>query len=65
MVDRDDPSGEPLVTNKLPVVRDYENKIYVKPEVGGLVVGMFEGPHAEMPEQVRARNSGERKVWRS
>ena len=24
-------------------VRDYERKIYIKPEVGGLMVGAFEG----------------------
>ena len=54
-----DENGEALVTNKLPVVRDYERKIYIKPEVGGICVGMFEGPHAEMPPEVAARNSGE------
>jgi hypothetical protein len=27
-------------------------------QVGGLMVGAFEGPHAMMPEMVAARNSG-------
>ncbi|CAD7937733.1 unnamed protein product [Amoebophrya sp. A25] len=31
------------VSNKLPVVRDYVGKYYLKPEVGGLMVGVFEG----------------------
>ena len=55
-------SGRPLVDNSLPVVRDYEPQIYIKPEVGGLMVGMFEGPHAMMPEEVAARNSGDSEV---
>eukprot|EP01062_Namystynia_karyoxenos_P018222 TRINITY_DN16773_c0_g1_i1.p1 TRINITY_DN16773_c0_g1~~TRINITY_DN16773_c0_g1_i1.p1 ORF type:complete len:885 (+),score=248.32 TRINITY_DN16773_c0_g1_i1:105-2759(+) len=33
----------PGVSYDLPVVRDYDARIYVKPEVGGLVVGEFEG----------------------
>ena len=44
------------VTNALPVVRDYDNHYYLKPEVGGLMVGEFESPHSGMPEHVAARN---------
>ena len=33
--------GAVPVTNELPVVRDYERKIYIKPEVGGLVVSRW------------------------
>lgn len=44
-------------SNTLPVVRDYMNKIYIKPEVGGFAVGAFEHPHKDMPEQVAARNA--------
>jgi len=45
------------VSNKLPVVRDYQKKIYIKPEVGGLAVGAFENPHTDMPSLVAARNA--------
>ena len=55
MVDEDNVG---LVTNHLPVVRDYESQIYIKPEVGGLMVGAFEGPHVCMPPNVAQRNDG-------
>ncbi len=45
------------VSNKLPVVRDYMRKIYIKPEVGGLMVGAFEYPHTDMPPKVAQRNA--------
>eukprot|EP01060_Flectonema_neradi_P030923 TRINITY_DN4580_c0_g1_i2.p1 TRINITY_DN4580_c0_g1~~TRINITY_DN4580_c0_g1_i2.p1 ORF type:complete len:681 (+),score=119.28 TRINITY_DN4580_c0_g1_i2:125-2167(+) len=32
----------PGVTNSIPVIRDYDSRIYIKPEVGGLAVGVFE-----------------------
>eukprot|EP00658_Telonema_sp_P-2_P061210 TRINITY_DN49946_c0_g1_i1.p1 TRINITY_DN49946_c0_g1~~TRINITY_DN49946_c0_g1_i1.p1 ORF type:complete len:311 (-),score=74.42 TRINITY_DN49946_c0_g1_i1:133-1065(-) len=46
----------PGVSNSLPVVRCCEEQIYIKPEVGGIAVGMFEGPHACMPPVVEHRN---------
>ena len=46
----------PKVDNSLPVVRDYDNHFYLKPEVGGLMVGEFENPHSGMPQHVAARN---------
>ena len=54
----DDDKNEmvPKVTNKLPVVRDYDNHYYLKPEVGGLMVGEFESPHVGMPQHVALRN---------
>jgi glycine cleavage system aminomethyltransferase T len=46
------------VTNKLPVVRDADNKYYLKPEVGGFMVGVFEGdPMLTYPDAVRERNA--------
>ena len=30
------------VSNSIPVIRDYDSRIYIKPEVGGLAVGAFE-----------------------
>jgi hypothetical protein len=48
------------VSNELPVTRDYCNKVYIKPEVGGLMVGTFECPHVDMPPQVAERNAGGR-----
>jgi len=46
------------VGNHLPVIRDVENKYYVKPEVGGFMVGVFEGePLEHLPPLVRDRNS--------
>eukprot|EP01084_Bolivina_argentea_P016525 30913_1 len=44
------------VDNTLPVIRDYMNKIYVKPEVGSFAVGTFESPHIDMPDEVSNRN---------
>lgn len=44
--------------NHLPVVRDVENKYYIKPEVGGFMVGIFEGePLEHIPNNVRALNA--------
>ena len=37
----------PGVSNALPVVRDFDGRYYVKPEVGGLMVGVFEGHQGE------------------
>jgi len=48
-----------VVTNALPVVRDYDLNYNMKPEVGGFAVGTFEGPHKAMPEEVARRNAGE------
>ena len=48
--------GTPKVTEALPVVRDYDCRFYLKPEVGGLMVGEFESPHKDMPSHVAARN---------
>ena len=45
------------VTNALPVVRDYDCRYYLKPEVGGFMVGEFESPHKDMPSHVAARNA--------
>lgn len=46
------------VGNHLPVVRDVLNKYYLKPEVGGFMVGIFEGePIDHLPSEVRARNA--------
>jgi hypothetical protein len=54
-----EPGGPDLaVSTSLPVVRDYERKIYIKPEVGGLMVGAFEGPHRSMPAEIAQRNAG-------
>ncbi len=59
-------------SNALPIVRDYCNHMYVKPEVGGFAVGVFELPHTDMPAEVEARNAtgarraaarGGRLVW--
>jgi len=45
------------VHNHLPVVRDLLGRIYVKPEVGGFMVGVFEGDSQKfLPEGVRERN---------
>ena len=36
------------VSNSLPVVREFNHKFYLKPEVGGFMLGVFEGqpiPH--------------------
>lgn len=46
------------VGNHLPVVRDVHHKYYLKPEVGGLCVGVFEGePMDHLPDVVRERNA--------
>ncbi|KAF4661355.1 hypothetical protein FOZ61_003361 [Perkinsus olseni] len=46
------------VSNKLPVVRDYLNKFYLKPEVGGFMVGVFESnPEVHFPPDVKERNA--------
>lgn len=46
------------VGNHLPVVRDIHNKYYLKPEVSGFMVGIFEGePLEHLPDIVRERNS--------
>ncbi|KAF4665894.1 hypothetical protein FOL47_004370 [Perkinsus chesapeaki] len=46
------------VNNTLPVVRDYVNKFYLKPEVGGFMVGVFEAdPEPHLPEDVKDRNA--------
>lgn len=37
----EDPDGKVLVDNTLPVVRDYERKVYIKPEVGGLMCVLY------------------------
>eukprot|EP01064_Diplonema_japonicum_P038140 TRINITY_DN913_c0_g2_i1.p1 TRINITY_DN913_c0_g2~~TRINITY_DN913_c0_g2_i1.p1 ORF type:complete len:863 (+),score=208.61 TRINITY_DN913_c0_g2_i1:72-2660(+) len=37
------------VTNSVPVVRDYDSRIYIKPEVGGLAVGVFEQAPPQRP----------------
>eukprot|EP00929_Paragymnodinium_shiwhaense_P105390 TRINITY_DN7037_c0_g1_i2.p1 TRINITY_DN7037_c0_g1~~TRINITY_DN7037_c0_g1_i2.p1 ORF type:complete len:939 (+),score=185.39 TRINITY_DN7037_c0_g1_i2:138-2954(+) len=48
------------VGNHLPVVRDYSNKYYLKPEVGGFMVGVFEGdPVPHLPDSVQERNMTE------
>jgi len=46
------------VGGHLPVVRDIHHKYYLKPEVGGFMVGIFEGePLEHLPDAVRARNA--------
>mmetsp|Transcript_32574 Transcript_32574/g.82059 ORF Transcript_32574/g.82059 Transcript_32574/m.82059 type:complete len:941 (-) Transcript_32574:76-2898(-) len=46
------------VGNHLPVTRDIHHKYYLKPEVGGFMVGVFEGePLEHLPDVVRARNA--------
>lgn len=46
------------IGNHLPVVRDVRHKYYLKPEVGGFMLGIFEGEIMEhLPDVVRARNS--------
>jgi 4-methylaminobutanoate oxidase (formaldehyde-forming) len=45
------------VTNELPVVRDYDQKYYLKPEVGSFALGIFEAdPISHFPDQVQRRN---------
>jgi sarcosine dehydrogenase len=44
------------VDNKLPVIRDYASRTYIKPEVGSFAVGTFEAPHCEMPPICKSRN---------
>ncbi|KAJ9459804.1 4-methylaminobutanoate oxidase (formaldehyde-forming) [Diplonema papillatum] len=39
----------PGVTNSVPVIRDYDGRIYIKPEVGGLAVGAFEDAPKRQP----------------
>ena len=42
------------VSYDLPVVRDYVNKFYLKPEVGGFMLGIFEGdPIPHFPQMAR------------
>lgn len=46
------------VGGHLPVTRDILHKYYLKPEVGGFMVGIFEGePLPHLPDNVRARNA--------
>jgi len=46
------------VGGHLPVVRDIRHKYYLKPEVGGFMLGIFEGePLPHLPTAVRERNS--------
>eukprot|EP00392_Amoebophrya_sp_AT5.2_P006098 g6108.t1 len=45
------------VSNSLPVVRDFDGRYYCKPEVGGFMVGIFEGqPIPHIPDFVLERS---------